>query len=155
MPPTIQTMDNRHILIDAESGLHVAWYFWLRVLDEVGRSGRYGNPFGLLLLDLECDPGVPPRSLDEAAALVPGAIRGTDLAGRLGAQRVGVILLEQDAEGALAATARLLGDLAAGPRGVRWKHELLAYPRDAADISHMLTTDPRRELVPELERLRA
>jgi hypothetical protein len=45
-------VDERWILLDRETGLHVGWYFWLRLLDEVGRSDRYGNPFGLLLIDV-------------------------------------------------------------------------------------------------------
>ena len=44
-------MDESWVLIDANSGLHVSWYFWLRVLDEVNRAARYGAPFSLLLLD--------------------------------------------------------------------------------------------------------
>jgi hypothetical protein len=136
-------MDRREILFDP-SGLHVCWYFWLRVLDEVNRSNRYGSPFGLLLLDAECQSGVPRRALDEAASLLARIIRVTDVGGRLAAGSAGVLLVEQDADGAPTAAARILGDLAAGPRGIRWRQELLLHPRDAAEISHLLASDSRR-----------
>jgi hypothetical protein len=135
-------MDRREILLDHDSGLHVAWYFWLRVLDEVNRSNRYGSPFGLLLLTAE-SAGTSQRSLDEAVALVPAVIRGTDIGGRLAVHRVGVLLIEQDGEGAPAAAERIMGELAEH-RAVRWRSQLLLYPGDAAEISHLLTHEPRR-----------
>ena len=57
------------ILIDERTGLHVAWYFWLRVLDEVNRSTRYGTPFALLLLEGEIEePTGRSRQLDDSAS---------------------------------------------------------------------------------------
>jgi hypothetical protein len=57
-------MDESWILIDQETGLHVGWYFWLRVLDEANRSARYGHPFGLVLLEAEARAGTPQRVVD-------------------------------------------------------------------------------------------
>ena len=126
------------ILIDQETGLHVSWYFWLRLLDEVNRSARYGSPFGLLILEPE-QPGAPRRALEEAASRVASAVRSTDLAGRLGVGGVGVILLEQDEPGAAAAAARIIERLAERPGAVSWRTDLYCYPRDAFAISNLLT----------------
>jgi hypothetical protein len=120
----------------------VGWYFWLRLLDEVGRSDRYGSSFGLLLLDVREEPGAPRKSLHEALARVPAVIRGTDLGGLIGANRAGIILTQQEpeaAEGGLR-RIRILSLLEpAAPEGVSWAPELLCYPRDAAAVTHLLT----------------
>jgi GGDEF domain-containing protein len=135
-------MSERWVLLDQETGLHVAWYFWLRVLDEVNRSARYGAPFALLLLTAEHRPDAPRRSVVEAAASVPACIRSTDLGGRIGAGRVGVLLMHQEAESARSATERILGRLEGGTRkpSFDWSARLLCYPEDAAEISNLLTT---------------
>jgi PleD family two-component response regulator len=128
------------ILIDEATGLHVGWYFWLRVLDEVNRASRYGEPFGLLLLDLDAGGDATRRDIDEAGTQVPGAIRGTDLGGTLGPGRVGVLLVHQDARSAELARERILGrlDKACGPN-IRWSPRLYVYPDDGAEISNLLT----------------
>lgn len=132
---------NRWILIDQGTGLHVSWYFWLRVLDEVNRSSRYGAPFGLLLLQADVAQSSPRRSIDEAMACVPGAIRSTDLGGAIGPGRAGVLLMHQDAESARAGVERILGRLEGRQRsGVEWTARLLCYPQDGAEISNLLTT---------------
>jgi hypothetical protein len=128
------------ILIDQGTGLHVGWYFWLRVLDEVNRASRYGSPFGLLLLDLEGDPSAGQRGIDEAASRVPAAIRSTDLGGVLGPGRVGVLLVQQDATSAEFARDRILERLdKTSSGGLRWSPRLYVYPDDGAEISNLLT----------------
>ena len=99
-------MEESWVLIDANSGLHVGWYFWLRVLDEVNRAARYGAPFALLLLDAEVPAGKPPKLLDEAPSYVPSAIRSTDLGGALGRGSAAVLLTHQDGQAAEVARAR-------------------------------------------------
>lgn len=139
--PTIPVMDERWVLLDPNTGLHVGWYFWLRVLDEANRATRYGIPFGLLLLEVAPDdPKVPDRLLEEAMSLVPQVVRGTDLAGAIDIGRVGVVLPHQD-EGALVqAQARIISRLEAQRfRGVRWHARMLGHPQDAAEISSLLT----------------
>ena len=126
------------VLIDHETGLHVGWYFWLRVLDEVNRSSRYGNPFGLLVLEPE-QPSAPRRVVEDAASRLADAVRSTDLAGRLRGGGVGVLLFEQDAAGAEAAAARILDQLGSRSSGVSWRTNLFCYPRDAFAISNLLT----------------
>lgn len=130
-------MDDRWVLIDQDTGLHVSWYFWLRVLDEVNRSARYGNPFGLLILDVEGD-GIPRRVVEEGASRVADAIRSTDIAGRLGSARVGVILMEQEAEAAAVGVERIIERLSERSPVV-WRSNLYCYPTDGAAISNLLT----------------
>ncbi|HEY7647226.1 MAG TPA: hypothetical protein VH858_19440 [Hyphomicrobiales bacterium] len=130
-------MDKNWILIDPETGLHVGWYFWLRVLDEANRSARYGNPFGLLMLEGDFS-GLTERQRQEALSSVAGAIRSTDIGGRLNHSRAGVILLEQEAESAATGAERIRGRLAAATNA-RWSLSLYCYPEDAAAISNLLT----------------
>lgn len=133
-------MEQSWILIDEATGLHVRWYFWLRVLDEVNRSARYGAPFALLLLEARPEAGVGHRSIEQAASRVPAAIRGTDIGGALGEGKVGVLLMQQDEQGAETATARVIERLVPGqPHGVSWVSRLLCYPRDGGEISSLLT----------------
>ncbi len=138
--PTIHAMDETWVLIDSNSGLHVSWYFWLRVLDEVNRASRYGAPFGLLLLDAETPPGKPSRLLDDAPSFIPATIRSTDLGGVLGRGSAAILLTHQDAGQADVAKARILERLTATcSQEIRWNTELLCYPQNAAEISILLT----------------
>ncbi|MEX2245059.1 MAG: hypothetical protein WEC75_00050 [Dehalococcoidia bacterium] len=134
-------MDQTWVLIDPNSGLHVAWYFWLRVLDEVNRSARYGPPFALLLLEAEIPSGGSLRLAEEAVSRLPRVIRSTDLGGVLGVGRAGIVLPHQDVAGAELARTRILDGLReVGPAGVRWAPRLLCYPGDGAEISNLLTS---------------
>ncbi|HXK32665.1 MAG TPA: GGDEF domain-containing protein [Dehalococcoidia bacterium] len=134
-------MDETWVLIDPRTGLHVRWYFWLRVLDEVNRSTRYGDPFGLLILEAATSRRAGEKLLDEAASAVPATIRSTDLGGRLGPGHVGVLLTHQDEASARQARDRILLRLAHDtPSGVTWRSELYSYPEHAAEISKLLTT---------------
>jgi hypothetical protein len=134
-------MDESWILLDSATGLHRGWYFWLRVLDEVNRSARYGSPFALLILEAAVHPGSPHRLLDDATSRVPAVIRSTDLGGIIGVGRVGVLLPHQDVTAADVAKRRVMDRLERqGPAGVRWDARLLCYPGDGAEISNLLTT---------------
>ena len=134
-------MDETWILIDPNTGLHVGWYFWLRVLDEVNRSARYGSPFALLLLEAVAPSSASQRQLTEAAGGVPAAIRSTDLGGVIAPGRVGVLLTHQNVEAADVAKVRILERLAdSTPKGIRWAPRLLCYPEDGAEISNLLTS---------------
>lgn len=130
------------ILIDERTGLHVGWYFWLRVLDEVNRSTRYGTPFGLLLLEGSIEkPTGRSRQLEDSAATVPQAIRSTDLGGTIAPGKVAVLLTNQDEKSAELARDRIIERMtAAGLQGVRWDAQLLTHPAHAAQISQLLTT---------------
>lgn len=133
-------MNETWVLIDDATGLHVGWYFWLRVLDEVNRSTRYGAPFALLLLESRhTGPGAD-RRLDDAASHVPAAIRSTDLGGALGHGRIGILLTEQDVASARLAMGRVLDRCATSAGRIGgWQARLLIYPDDGAEISNLLT----------------
>ena len=126
-------VDERWVLIDRDTGLHVGWYFWLRLLDEVGRSDRYGSPFGLLVLERQSPS---PRAAHEGMSKIAGAIRGTDLGGLIAPRRAAAILTEQEPAAAALAAERIVERLGGG---VGWTQTLLCYPRDAAEITHLLT----------------
>lgn len=132
-------MEQTWILIDPNTGLHVAWYFWLRVLDEVNRATRYGTPFGLLLLESSPDASGRKKQGADATALVPPAIRSTDLGGYIAPGRAAVLLTHQDAESAEQARDRIIERLAWGNCEVSWQPQLLCFPEDTADISMLLT----------------
>ena len=133
-------VDERSVLIDRETGLHVGWYFWLRLLDEVGRSDRYGNPFALLLL--ESAAGSSARATHDGMSRISAAIRATDLGGLITPRRAGIILTQQEPEPAVVAATRIVERLGGA---VTWTHTLLCYPRDAAEITHLLTLrEPER-----------
>jgi hypothetical protein len=133
-------VDERWILLDRETGLHVGWYFWLRLLDEVGRSDRYGSSFGLLLLEVGTAPGAPRKNSHEALARVSVTIRGTDLGGLVTPSKAAIILTQQEPDAAERASTRILALLSASAsNGVSWRSELLCYPRDAAAVTHLLT----------------
>lgn len=134
-------MNQSWVLLDADSGLHVPWYFWLRVLDEVNRATRYGAPFGLLMLKVDIEPGKPARLAEEGLTHISAAIRSTDLGGALGVGIAAVLLPHQDAEAAATARARILERIARTcPPSVRWQSVLLCYPEHAAEISNLLTS---------------
>jgi len=135
-------MDESWVLLDANTGLHQAWYFWLRVLDEVNRSTRYGTPFALLLLEADA----PSKAATDASSYVPAAIRSTDLGGALASGRAGVLLTHQHAAAAEQARDRVLRRLAeACPEGLEWRSTLYCYPEHAAEISDLLTSRGGRE----------
>jgi GGDEF domain-containing protein len=133
-------MDEQSVLFDTRTGLYVRWYFWLRVLDEANRAARYGEPFGLLLLDAS---GGTERQREEAAAAVPAVVRNTDIGGALGAGRVGILLPYQDVESAETAAFRITSALHSSSASVRWVPRLLCHPADAAEISNELTAESR------------
>jgi hypothetical protein len=138
-------MDDSWVLLDGRTGLHVRWYFWLRVLDEVNRSARYGTPFGLLLLSCEAGRPKSRRAIEEGLSRVPLAVRNTDLAGLVSPGEAGILLTQQDGESAGLARDRILAFLAEhGARDARWQSRLLTYPVDAAEISRLLTDGGHR-----------
>lgn len=142
-------MDQTWVLIDGHTGLHVRWYFWLRVLDEVNRSTRYGAPFALLLVD--AGPGSASAKVRESAlAGLPAAVRSTDLAGKLDVGQAAVLLTHQDADSAEQARQRILDRLAPlTPQGVSWETSLYCYPEHAAEISNLLTTGNSERAIDE------
>jgi len=135
--------DEQSVLFDTRTGLYARWYFWLRVLDEANRAARYGEPFGLLLLDAS---GGTERQREEAAAAVPAVVRNTDIGGALESGQVGILLPYQDVESAETAAFRITSALHSSSAAVHWVPRLLCYPPDAAEISNHLTAESRSKI---------
>ncbi len=97
--------------------------------NEVKRSRRYGAPLALILVDVERfrlingnhGHAVGDRVLGEVAALLTRSVREIDVVGRYGGDEFGIILPQQDAEGAQVVADRLslLNCELDGPQGSR------------------------------------
>jgi len=97
---------NTKSIYDLETGFCAEWYFFVRVDEEVTRTKRSGESFGLLLVE-------PRRKLGKRVKtrLLLGlerAFRTADLVGRLGDLSFGVLLIDSDEEGTNAARDRLV-----------------------------------------------
>lgn len=90
---------------------------------EVKRASRSGRPLSLLFLDLDGFKSVNDthghlagsRALVEAAAVIRGSARETDVAARFGGDEFALILPETGSEGAIAVAERVRDRLAAHP----------------------------------------
>ena len=131
-------MDPATVLLDSRTGLHARWYFLLRVLDETNRSARYGEPFGVLLVEAQAADGSP-RVAARTVSRLSEIVRDTDIAGVLGDARAGVVLPHQDADAADLAARRIMRELQRKSRRTRVDWRLLRYPRDGADIATLVT----------------
>lgn len=88
---------------------------------EMERCERYGHHVSLLMLDIDnfkrindtYGHAVGDEVLRELAGIVGGALRGTDVFGRIGGEEFAVILTEATPEMALAASRRLVAGVAA------------------------------------------
>jgi diguanylate cyclase (GGDEF)-like protein len=95
-------------LTDALTGLHNRRCFYERLSEEIKRATRNRGRLTVALLDLDDFKGVNDlgghphgdRVLREAAAVIRGALRGTDIVCRYGGDEFGVILPETGAEDA-------------------------------------------------------
>jgi hypothetical protein len=71
--------DSKRTTFDRETGLHMEWYFRLRVDEEIARAKRYGQPFTVLTLTSE-----ERQTLDAARITMKQWLREVDFAGDLG-----------------------------------------------------------------------
>lgn len=106
--------------LDSLTGLHNYRFFHETLAREVARAHRYGRRLALILLDVDDLKAVNSRAghlagdavLAVAAARVQGAVRGTDIAGRVGGDELAVILPESGLRDAENLYARLQGSVA-------------------------------------------
>lgn len=97
-----------------------------RVAEERLRAGRYGAPFGLLLLDIDhfkrindqWGHPVGDAVLTELVRRLGRDLRAADLLGRLGGEEFGVLVPETAPAGCIDLAERLRADLAATPLDV-------------------------------------
>jgi len=93
---------------DTLTGLHNRFYFMKRAEDEFNRFQRYGKPFSLLMIDLDCFKEVNDKYghaggdevLKQIGFLMGGNFRKTDITGRLGGEEFCVLMPETTPEDA-------------------------------------------------------
>lgn len=98
----------REVAVDALTGLATFRVLRSRIGQEVARSGRSGEPFGVLFIDVDRFKELNDRHGHEAGNAVLAAIgralkqviRKTDVAARYGGDEFVVVLFRTDAEGA-------------------------------------------------------
>ena len=106
----------RLTIIDALTDIHNKRYF-LEFLDrELARSGRYGRPLSLIMIDIDRFKNVNEElghlggdfTLREISARIKGTIRKEELFARYGGEEFSVVLPETTREGAVSLCDRLL-----------------------------------------------
>jgi GGDEF domain-containing protein len=121
-------------IYDRETGLCRDWYFRLRLQEEVLRSERSGQPFALMLVQ----PGrrrLGPKPRAQLLNCMATAFHQSDLVGRLGDLRFGVLLISTDPEEARATRQLVLAGFRRGDIRVR----VASYPIDGRDWRALLT----------------
>ncbi len=96
---------SRKSIYDLETGFCAEWYFHLRVEEEVARTMRSEQAFGLLLVEPRSKLGTAMRT--RLLLALERAFRAADLVGRLDDLRFGVLLPDSDHIGTSAARDRL------------------------------------------------
>jgi len=107
---------NELVITDDLTGLYNSRQFGQLIENEVKRSGRYGEQFSLIFLDLDHFKGindryghlVGSRMLGEFGKLVGKHIRSSDMAARYGGDEFAIILPHTGKEGALNMANHLL-----------------------------------------------
>lgn len=95
----------RKSIYDLETGFCADWYFMLRVEEEIARTARSGQSFGLLCVEPRQQLGATMRN--HLLLALERSFRTADLVGRLGDVRFGVLLPDSDDIGTSAARGRI------------------------------------------------
>jgi diguanylate cyclase (GGDEF)-like protein len=125
---------------------------------ELARGRRYDRPFVLAYVDVRGLKGVNDSEghlagdalLTEIARMLRESARADDLAGRLGGDEMGLLLVEQDAEGAEAVLERIRRQLPVRREalGLRSRWDLTVgtavFPEDGRTASDLLAVADRR-----------
>jgi diguanylate cyclase (GGDEF)-like protein len=129
LEPAAVALDNALLLKRAEAlsvtdeltGLYNARYLNQALRREEKRASRSGRPLSLLFIDLDGFKSINDtyghmfgsRALVEAAAVIRGSARETDVAARFGGDEFAVVLPETGAAGAMAVGSRIRERIAA------------------------------------------
>ena len=136
--------------------LHNVRYLHEALRREAKRAIRSGRPLSVLFIDLDGFKSVNDthdhlhgsRALVEAAAVIRGCARETDIVARFGGDEFALVLPETGTEGALAVAARVRDRIAAhrflGRRGARHPPDRLGRRRDAARCGRVAARSARR-----------
>jgi DNA-binding Xre family transcriptional regulator len=93
--------------LDKETGVLVSDFFDFLVEWEIKRSFRYQDFTTLLILEPDRRPRAP-ETLETLVSLIKKNIRETDLIGRLGNTKFGVLLLKSDLDRAYGIASRIM-----------------------------------------------
>ena len=94
-----------------------------RMVEEFSRAGRYLAPLSLIMFDLDHFKSVNDTHghlggdavLVQVAAIIKGALRDSDIAGRYGGEEFGIILPNTNAQGAKVVAQRLRANIESTP----------------------------------------
>jgi diguanylate cyclase (GGDEF)-like protein len=145
-------------LTDALTGVLNRRGFTEAVERELARARRYDRPFVLAYVDVRGLKRVNDteghlagdRLLREAARLLTDSARADDVVGRIGGDELGVLLVEQTAEGAQAVSRRIKMEVDArrGEIGLRAPWDLTigtaAFPEDGETFEELLRAADHR-----------
>jgi diguanylate cyclase (GGDEF)-like protein len=101
------TRKNKCGLFNEETGVLSSDFFDFLVEWEIKRSLRYQNFATLLILEPDRKPQSP-ETLGRLGTLIRKNVRETDLIGRIGKARFGILLLKTDLDGAYIITSRIM-----------------------------------------------
>jgi hypothetical protein len=121
-------LDRRRPIFDRDTGAYSAWYFRLRVEEEIARADRFGERF--TVVSISCDA----RSSSHVATVVSKKLRAVDFAGNLGSS-VAIVQPRTDRHGAEIFAARVIAPL--DDAGYR----IAEYPSDAPTLDGLLGED--------------
>jgi hypothetical protein len=124
--------ESKRTTFDRDTGLHMEWYFRLRVDEEIARARRYGTPFTVLTVT-----AAERQTLDAARITMKQWLREVDFAGDLG-DMVALCLPNTARPGAEPVIERLTGVV----QGLQVTAS--EYPSDGPTVSKLLREEEWR-----------
>jgi two-component system cell cycle response regulator len=112
----LQTRLEKMVVADPLTGLHNRRYLMDRLVQEMQRADRHGEPLAFAMIDLDgfkpvndrCGHVVGDKVLRAVGAAIAKSVRASDVPARYGGDEFGVILPQTPAEGAMRVCERLL-----------------------------------------------
>jgi diguanylate cyclase (GGDEF)-like protein len=161
-------LQNAHLyemaMVDGLTGLFVRRYFDARIEEEIERSKRYGQPFSVVMMDIDDFKHLNDthghllgdRVLRAVAQVVKTQMRGVDTAARYGGEEISIVLPRTEMVAALNQAERIRAAIAdlrvtaeggSGPAiGVTASFGIAAYPESGAATAEDLVRRADRAL---------